>query len=173
MNAAGKSAPRWLFEGLRAKDYVTLASTALGAISVGLSLQGLLVPAATAIVLAVVADYLDGKVARESFGGADEFGKQLDSLSDAVSFGLAPVALALSAAGGALLLAAGIVYACCGVVRLARFNLQEEKGVYNGLPIPAAALLSAASALATPAWLWLELLVLAALMVAPFKLKKA
>ncbi|MFH0971690.1 MAG: CDP-alcohol phosphatidyltransferase family protein [Candidatus Micrarchaeota archaeon] len=69
-----------------------------------------------------------------------EFGKQLDSLADAISFGAAPAAIVLSANFGMLSLVFAICYVCSGLVRLAAFNLQKEKGVYFGLPIPAAAL---------------------------------
>lgn len=160
------------FVGLAPKDWLTLANAAFGVLAIWLAFNGYPVPAFLAIVAAGIADYLDGLTARSSGAGADEFGKQLDSLSDAVSFGAAPCALAFSVGGGPLLAIGAIAYACAGVVRLARFNLQKEKGIFNGLPIPAAAFFSAIFSITAPFWQWVAMLVLAALMIAPFKLRK-
>lgn len=160
------------FLGLQPKDWCTLANAGFGVLSVWLAVGGSSTLAALAIAAAAVADFMDGFIARGSPMGADGFGKQLDSLADAVSFGAAPVALAFSIGGGVLLLLGGIVFACAGVVRLARYNLQKDAGVYHGLPIPAAALIGAFIALSAPGWAWLALIVLAGLMVAPFQLDK-
>ena len=70
------------------------------------------------------------------------------------------------------MLVAAAVYACCGVVRLARFNLQKEQRVYYGLPIPAAGLAVAAAALFAPEYLAGVLIVVAGLMIAGFRLEK-
>lgn len=100
--------------------------------------------AATAIVVAAALDLLDGRIARLT-GSVSEFGMELDSLSDAVSFGVAPAVLVQQWAlvplervgwGAAFLLAA------CGVIRLARFNSRHalsDHRYFVGLPIPMAA----------------------------------
>ena len=100
--------------------------------------------AALAIFIAMVADSLDGRVARLTNTESD-FGVQYDSLSDLVGFGVAPAVLvygwALSQLGKLGWLAA-FVYAAAGALRLARFNTQTElldKRYFYGLPIPAAA----------------------------------
>lgn len=102
------------------------------------------------IIIAMVFDALDGRVARMT-GSASKFGAELDSLCDAVSFGLAPAFLAyvtIDACGGILprkvAVAICAVYAACAVLRLARFNvettLDEEAHMsFRGLPSPAAA----------------------------------
>jgi CDP-diacylglycerol--serine O-phosphatidyltransferase len=158
--------------GLQPKDWFTLANAGFGVLSIWLTFSRLEWVAALALAAAAVADYLDGFVARGSPTGANGFGKQLDSLADAVSFGAAPIVLAFSTGTGVLLLVGAIAFACMGVVRLARFNLQKEKGVYNGLPIPAAALIAAFITLSAPGIVWFALLILAGLMVAPFQLDK-
>lgn len=112
--------------------------------------------AAIAIGLAFVCDSLDGRVAR-AMGTHSEFGKELDSLADIISFGIAPACLAFAwgihaaaaanAPEGIHLAKAGWVVgffyvACCGW-RLARFNIQgmssTDKRYFAGMPTPLAA----------------------------------
>ncbi len=100
--------------------------------------------AAIAILLACVFDVLDGKVARLS-GATSKFGVQYDSLSDLVSFGVAPALLAYSWAlrpYGRFGWLAAFLFVVCGALRLARFNVMSSAGevkYFKGLPIPAAA----------------------------------
>ncbi|NMB76732.1 MAG: CDP-diacylglycerol--serine O-phosphatidyltransferase [Myxococcales bacterium] len=103
--------------------------------------------AAVAILFAAIFDTMDGRVARMT-KTESEFGVQLDSLADVISFGAAPAVLAyqwgLSGLGFfGLLVAFG--FAACGALRLARFNVQCAKGkgcsgFFVGMPIPLAAL---------------------------------
>lgn len=122
--------------------------------------------AATAIGLAILFDTLDGRLARMT-KTATELGVQLDSLADVLTFGIAPVTLAFSWGIGAVFAESSFaynvglfvlfVYLMCGVLRLARFNLQAtrprvlregtpkiDKKNFVGLPIPPAAGLLAA-----------------------------
>lgn len=100
--------------------------------------------AAIAILLASVFDVLDGKVARLS-GATSKFGVQYDSLSDLISFGVAPALLAYSWAlrpYGRFGWLAAFLFVVCGALRLARFNVMSSAGevkYFKGLPIPAAA----------------------------------
>jgi CDP-diacylglycerol--serine O-phosphatidyltransferase len=100
--------------------------------------------AAMAIFIAMIFDGLDGRVARMT-NTESAFGVQYDSLSDMVSFGVAPavVAYGWGVSGlGKLGLAAAFVYASCAALRLARFNVQAELSdnkSFTGLPSPAAA----------------------------------
>jgi CDP-diacylglycerol--serine O-phosphatidyltransferase len=100
--------------------------------------------AAIAIFTAMVFDGLDGRVARLTNTQSD-FGVQYDSLSDMVSFGVAPAVVAYGwgvSDLGKLGLAAAFIYASCAALRLARFNVQVElsdKNQFTGLPSPAAA----------------------------------
>ena len=100
--------------------------------------------AAMAIFTAMVFDGLDGRVARMTNTQSD-FGVQYDSLSDMVSFGVAPAVVAYGwgvNSLGKVGLAAAFVYASCAALRLARFNVQanvSDGNMFTGLPSPAAA----------------------------------
>jgi CDP-diacylglycerol--serine O-phosphatidyltransferase len=104
--------------------------------------------AAVAIFIAMVLDGLDGRVARMT-GTQSAFGAELDSLSDMVSFGVAPalVMYVFSLKGlGKFGWIAAFVYCAGAALRLARFNTQLEvadKRFFQGLPSPAAAALVA------------------------------
>lgn len=96
------------------------------------------------ILLASVADFLDGLSAR-LLGAYSPLGKQLDSLSDLVSFGVAPAILlsGMLGAGGAPLWSRllCLLIPACGALRLARFNIDSSQThTFKGLPIPANAL---------------------------------
>jgi CDP-diacylglycerol--serine O-phosphatidyltransferase len=129
---------------LALKDAFTFASVAFGILAIVLSLQGV-AWAPGLVLLAVVADFLDGKVARWT-NKFNDFGLQLDSLADAISFGAVPAVLGILLSGAVfdgVTIACAIFFAACIVMRLAWFNLQDpkaEKGVYYGLPSPLAAL---------------------------------
>lgn len=98
--------------------------------------------AAIAIGVAVVLDGLDGRVARLANVTSD-FGLQLDSLADVVSFGIAPAVLIYSwglSDFGNFARFSSFVFLICGVMRLARFNVQvQDLKHFAGLPIPAGA----------------------------------
>ena len=93
------------------------------------------------ILLALVADGLDGRTAR-FFGVASEMGKEMDSLCDLGSFGIAPAFLAWAFVlhnHGILGIVVAIFFAICGMWRLARFNVNASvvHGYFMGLAIPA------------------------------------
>lgn len=109
------------------------------------------------VILAMIADMLDGRLARMS-QSTSSFGGQLDSLCDIISFGIAPAFLMLKVLEHELLLAglgdekllhrfiwlAGTAYISCAAIRLARFNVENEEDEsahmsFIGLPTPAAA----------------------------------
>lgn len=108
--------------------------------------------AARAIGFAVFFDGLDGRIARMTNTTSD-FGRELDSIADVITFGIAPAVLAyvwgvLFAGGPAQLVHAGysvaFFFLLCGAVRLARFNVQSispkpDMKYFVGMPIPAAA----------------------------------
>jgi CDP-diacylglycerol--serine O-phosphatidyltransferase len=104
--------------------------------------------AAIAILIAMVLDGLDGRVARMT-DTQSEFGAEYDSMSDMVSFGVAPALImyewALREMGQWGWIAA-FIYCACAALRLARFNTNIEvvdKRFFQGLPSPAAAALVA------------------------------
>lgn len=116
------------------------------------------------LVLATFLDAIDGKLARIT-GTASPLGAQLDSLADAVTFGVAPGIVAATMVRllapeleinlhPRLLVIAPVVYSCCAVLRLARFNvdsehedLKKDKAHFVGLPTPGAAALPIAMVL--------------------------
>lgn len=112
--------------------------------------------ASIAVLFAMVFDSVDGRVARLT-RTQSEFGLQMDSLADVISFGVAPALVAwhwgLSSFGTAGLVVC-FVYCACGAIRLARFNVlaSHESGpssYFVGLPIPAAAGLLVATVIAS------------------------
>lgn len=118
----------------------TSGNLAFGLISMMMTLKGMYMWAGICILLAMVCDACDGRSAR-ALGVAGEFGKELDSLSDVVSFGAAAAFLiygyALQHLGwwGAI---PAVIYAALGGIRLARFNLNTGvvHGYFQGMPIP-------------------------------------
>ncbi len=111
--------------------------------------------AAPFIGVAMVLDLLDGRIARAT-GSTSEFGVQLDSLADVISFGIAPATLVFAwglEPLGRLGWAVAFLWLTATAVRLARFNLQAPEGdkrYFVGLPSPAAASIPAATVFAWP-----------------------
>jgi CDP-diacylglycerol--serine O-phosphatidyltransferase len=122
----------------------TTASLLCGVLALVDVMIGRIVEACWLILLAVVLDGIDGKIARLT-RSASGFGLNYDSLSDIVSFGVAPGLLIFTCVEPInLRLAASlsVLYIIFGALRLARFNVQaclEERKVFIGLPIPMAA----------------------------------
>jgi len=123
---------------------VTLTNIAFGFLSVIASAEGRFDQACLLIFLAALCDMADGKLAR-LLNATSKFGMELDSLSDAISFGLAPAVLAYFAVLkplGWVGTAIAVVFPLCGALRLARFNVETKeisKVTFLGCPIPAAA----------------------------------
>jgi CDP-diacylglycerol--serine O-phosphatidyltransferase len=148
---------------------ITLISVLCGFSSVvmsinatGLSDKHSFLWAASLIILAAVFDGLDGRVARAT-NTTSEFGVQLDSLADMVSFGMAPAILAYrygfleigheSPQARAIGWAASFFFLACGALRLARFNVQVGKSdprFFMGMPIPLGAVCVASVILKWP-----------------------
>ena len=108
------------------------------------AMKGIYEIAAIVILVAVVLDSLDGRIARITHT-TSKFGGEYDSLCDLVTFGIAPALLAYSwslSAYGKWGWLAAFLFAVCGALRLARFNVQVgiiDSRVFNGLPIPGGA----------------------------------
>ncbi|MEJ7137096.1 CDP-diacylglycerol--serine O-phosphatidyltransferase [Amphibiibacter pelophylacis] len=126
----------------------TLAALFGGFYAIIMSMHGLYDKAVTGIICAMVLDALDGRVARLTHTQS-AFGEQMDSLSDMVSFGVAPAVMiytwGLSGMGRLGWLVA-FMYCACAALRLARFNVNTgvvDKRYFQGLPSPAAAALIA------------------------------
>lgn len=158
-------------ESLEAKDFLTLANGASGFLAIYYALSSNPVAASVFVLISAAFDYFDGEVARET-KKKNDFGKELDSLADIVSFGVAPAAIALSGPHFAFTLVFAICYVCAGLIRLAAFNIQKEEGAYYGLPIPAAALLVIATRYLLPEFTPYVLLLATVLMVLKVKIRK-
>jgi len=121
----------------------TTASLFAGFYSIVSSIQEKFVVAAVAILVSMVLDALDGRIARFT-NTTSKFGAEYDSLADLIAFGMAPALLAyvwsMSFYDKGWM--AGFMFVTCGALRLARFNIQIgiiDSKFFNGLPIPAAA----------------------------------
>ena len=131
-------------------NILTLGGVCLGISSIKFSIDGNFSLAVIFILLAAILDALDGRIAR-MIKGTSEFGKELDSLTDFVSFGIAPVFILYFwklSNYGKLGWAIALIYSVCCVLRLARFNLTkiEEQQIwknnyFEGVPAPAGGIL--------------------------------
>ena len=132
-------------------NLITLGAICSGLTAVRLAFEGRFELAIVAIVFAAVLDAVDGRVAR-ILKGSSAFGEQLDSLADFVNFGVAPALVLylwalqdLQALGWIM----ALIFAICGCLRLARFNVMLEDedrpewhvDFFVGVPAPAGALL--------------------------------
>ena len=131
-----------------------------GYASIVYALKGEYETAAPFLGIAYALDALDGRIARMT-GTESEFGLQLDSLADVISFGIAPAVLAYAwglSSLGRVGWAAGFMFVACAAMRLARFNVQSaggaDKRYYVGIPSPAAAAVIAATVFIYPAGLY-------------------
>jgi CDP-diacylglycerol---serine O-phosphatidyltransferase len=122
-------------------SFFTVGNLFLGIISIILAIQDSWQYAAIMVIIGMLLDGLDGRVAR-MLNTQSEFGKELDSLSDVISFGVAPAiimyvsALKYTGPEGWFVTA---IFPICGALRLARFNVNPgEPGYFIGLPITAA-----------------------------------
>lgn len=159
----------------------TFTNLCCGILSLIMSFEGNYTVAALVIFLAGIADRYDGKVAR-LLNVSSEIGKELDSLADLISFGLAPSLLIFNIYDFTQLGLFGylvvLIFPLAGAYRLARYNISDFDGVYSGIPITICGTFLALYALlimnnpinvTTTAVL---LLVLSYLMVCNLKLKK-
>ena len=131
-------------------NIITLGNLTLGMMAIMLVIistprNDFLIKASFIVMFAALTDRLDGKVARR-LNAVSDLGKELDSLADLVSFGIAPAVIAwkmcLVTLGpvGAIIC---VIYPIAGAYRLARYNSTEFENVYYGVPITiAGALLS-------------------------------
>jgi CDP-diacylglycerol--serine O-phosphatidyltransferase len=120
----------------------TLASLFFGVFAIVAASRKEFDTAARCVVAAGICDALDGRIARAT-GTGSRFGSELDSLVDAISFGLAPALImyfaVLNPNGWDWIFA--FLFAACAVIRLARFNVEQAgraKKYFHGLPSPAA-----------------------------------
>jgi len=133
-------------------NFLTASSIFVGVLSLIEGSKGHFTQAAWLILLALLFDGLDGRVARLT-NTTSRFGVEFDSLADIISFGIAPAMLVYFYVGqyyGRFGILLSALYVIFGAVRLARFNVttaQNDPNVFIGLPIPTAAVALATSLL--------------------------
>jgi CDP-diacylglycerol--serine O-phosphatidyltransferase len=160
-----RAAPRHfsMLRGFHLADFFTLGNAACGTGAVMFAMlfmaSGESAHFFAAVALAPAAficDVLDGRIARARHQHSP-LGRELDSLSDVISFGVAPAALGFAAGMQGGWDAAALVYfVCCGVSRLARYNVTAEQlsgdsgkvKYFEGTPIPTSVVLTAVLAAA-------------------------
>ncbi len=147
-----------MIRGFHLADFLTLGNAACGMLAVFAVMAYVethaprrLLAAAALIPVALVFDVLDGRVAR-SRRNYSAMGRELDSLADVISFGVAPAAIAYGAGMKGLWDVVILLYfVACGVSRLARFNVTADElsggsakvKYFEGTPIPTSLLLVA------------------------------
>ena len=130
-------------------NMLTLIGVCIGLTSIRFALDGRFELAIVAIIIAALIDGLDGRIAR-LIKGTSKVGKELDSLTDVISFGVAPAFImyfwSMSEIGrlGWLI---SLIYVVCVALRLARFNVNSETepswrdNFFEGIPSPAGGVL--------------------------------
>jgi len=132
---------------LKLKDYVTLIGTTLGIIALICGSFGTRYALSLGFFLLSITlgtDLIDGYIARKT-GTVNNMGKELDSLSDSLTFGIVPAVLSFQAFKTGtiydfILIIGCICFALGAILRLARFNIMENPG-YTGVPTPVSCLL--------------------------------
>lgn len=161
-----------------AANLITMCNLSFGGASILATLNGAFSYSVLFIFISAFLDRYDGKVARK-YNQESELGKQLDSMGDIISFGIAPALLMYEMIlkdFGIIGTVFTILYIACGAFRLARFNISEAKGYFIGLPITAAGTILTVSYFLTtvinPQFYLFLVLILSVLMVSNFSLKK-
>jgi CDP-diacylglycerol---serine O-phosphatidyltransferase len=124
-------------------NFITTMSLFCGFYSISFSLKHNFIMAAVLILVSGFIDGIDGRVARAT-NSTSAFGKEYDSLSDLVAFGVSPAIMVFLwqvSQFGRLGFIASFLFVACGALRLARFNTDtvSDGSTFTGLPIPVAA----------------------------------
>lgn len=149
----------------------TIGNLLCGVLSITSNMNGLIKSSSIFIFCSALLDFLDGRIARKLKVNS-ELGVELDSLADIVSFGVAPALLFHTLTTPSILTSlAFVLFPTMGALRLAKFNIKPTIGYFRGLPIPAAGLTLAGMGVFLYSNAWVTL-ILALLMVSPFRFKK-
>lgn len=159
-------------------NIITIGNMLFGGASLMATLNGSYSYSVLFIFIAAFLDRFDGMVARK-FNQESDLGKQLDSMADILSFGVAPAILIYQLVlsdFGFVGMVFTVIYISCGAFRLARFNISDTTGYFTGLPITAAGTVITLSyfgvtAFSPVAFMFLFILC-SLLMVSTFTLKK-
>ena len=123
-----------IYHLIKLPDIFTLGNVLFGLAAIFFAINKNYLAMSASLFLAVIADYLDGRLARK-LGQENVFGKELDSLADTISFGVAPAIFGFSLIQTNLAMFSFAVFMFCGILRLARYSIMNIKGGYQGVPI--------------------------------------
>lgn len=161
-----------------AANLITMCNMSFGGAAIMATLNESYSYSVLFIFIAAFLDRYDGKVARK-YNQESELGKQLDSMGDVISFGVAPALLMYEFVlvdFGIAGMFMTVLYIACGALRLARFNVMDATGYFVGLPITAAGTLLTfsffLSHVLSPVVYMFLFPILAILMVSTFTLRK-
>lgn len=115
-------------------DIFTLANVIFGLTAIFFAINKNYSYMIAALFLAVIADFIDGKLARK-LKQQNTFGKELDSLADTISFGVAPAIFGFSLIQTPLAIISFTIFLFCGILRLAKYNIMDIRDGYEGMPI--------------------------------------
>ena len=164
-------------------NILTFMNLSFGVVSIIEILNENFLRASIFILLAALVDRYDGRISR-LLRVSSELGKELDSLADLISFGVAPAILLFSKyiLSSQIFRVTGIIfiltYIICGCYRLAKYNLSEFDGIFTGIPITVAGSILALFSLFAPSHSIsvvlsiILMMVFAYLMISKIKLKK-
>lgn len=162
-------------------DFASLLNATSGMLAIIMAFYQNSLLAALFLILAVVFDAIDGPLARRFPSPTkDVFGETMDSLADAISFGLAPAIICYELFNTPLMIIASILLLCCGILRLSRYNtiITEQDGptkTFIGLPIPVSSFMLSLlllSQINQPSLILIIMAVIAILMISSLKYPK-
>ncbi|MBN1386615.1 CDP-diacylglycerol--serine O-phosphatidyltransferase [Candidatus Woesearchaeota archaeon] len=163
-----------LKEMVNLPNILTIANASSGLISIYFAINSMLAYAAICILIAACFDYLDGTAAR-MLKISNPSGKELDSLADLISFGIAPAMIGYMMNSSLAACVIYMLYVLSGLIRLARFNVMGIKDYFIGTPIPLGAVVIALLTLIPqfPVYLMLYIFMIFSItMLLPIKIKK-
>lgn len=161
-----------MYKIIKIADLFTLANLTCGLLAIIFFINDELLVGSIMILAAVIFDFLDGKVAR-LLKKQNAFGKELDSLCDLISFGIAPAILIFTWSDLMAYIPLYIAFVCTGALRLARFNITKIKG-FIGMPITVNGILfPILYFISTPLWIVYIIMAIASyLMISSIRFRK-
>lgn len=145
-----------IFRTIGIPDVATMINASLGLSAIFVAHEGNFLLAFVLILMAAVADGIDGYLARLKYGSP--IGEYLDSLADAISFGVAPACVVFFLYCGELCIQAAliaVIYLVGGILRLARFSTKQKSiPDFEGLPITASAVIISSYMLLFPRYVY-------------------
>ncbi|MFW5991468.1 MAG: CDP-diacylglycerol--serine O-phosphatidyltransferase [Candidatus Nanoarchaeia archaeon] len=162
-----------LIKTLKLADYLTIANFASGLLSIFFAINSDFTISGVLMIAAFVFDALDGRVARAT-NKANAFGKELDSLADLTSFGVAPAVFGFcQGLNEPYQIAILVLFSAAGMLRLARFNVLKVKD-FIGIPITTNGILFPLMFLLMGPFNWFIIiyLIMGILMISDFRIKK-